>query len=348
MKVGKKVLSCVLAIMMIVSSVSVCFSSLGAVNAIDNLMNRIELHHATLADLIDATESPDATEEDFKRIPQQVNASQWKVEVDSATSSWHWVAGAYERAAKEAATNAHTYYGIYEAVKAEIKEVLDEGTRQTALVSLAQYDEILKYFAFGETEDKGFYNSPNVITLYIGAGFDVLEWADGTADAYKDIPATEDDLKLYNGTLKFTMSTVTDGYGINPDDVTFVQTVQDSAATAAAMNVVKSSIERFIKLADTGLTEEDPETGEEVTYLSWFNTDFNALAENDPALLNLTVTQISEKIVEYEEEAKSMLKNEKDDEKKTKIENFLKYLNEYGVEDDDLDIINEEYEKMKA
>ena len=98
MKVGKKLLSTLLAIMMIVSSVSVCFGVLGADNTIDNLMSRIELHHGTLADYILAAESDKATAEDKKKVPQQVNASEWKVELDSATSSWHWVAAAYAEA----------------------------------------------------------------------------------------------------------------------------------------------------------------------------------------------------------------------------------------------------------
>ena len=60
MKVGKKVLSCLLAIMMIVSSVSVCFGVLGAADTIDNLMTRIEVNYSTLADLIDDVEKLEA------------------------------------------------------------------------------------------------------------------------------------------------------------------------------------------------------------------------------------------------------------------------------------------------
>ena len=60
------------------------------------------------------------------------------------------------------------------------------------------------------------------------------------------------------------------------------------------------------------------------------------------------------KIVEYEEEAKGMLNelmnkgNEEEvAEKREKIISFLEYLNEFGV-DDSPEIINEEYENMKA
>ena len=55
------------------------------------------------------------------------------------------------------------------------------------------------------------------------------------------------------------------------------------------------------------------------------------------------------KIVEYEEEAKGMLNelNEGDEEKREKILEFLEYLNDYAFEDS-VEIINKEYEKMKA
>ena len=71
MKVGKKLLSTLLAIMMIVSSVSVCFGVLGADNTIDNLITRVELHHGTLADYILAAEAGDATKSMLKVIKER-------------------------------------------------------------------------------------------------------------------------------------------------------------------------------------------------------------------------------------------------------------------------------------
>ena len=95
MKVGKKVLSTLLAIIMIVSSVSVCFGVLGAevsvAKAIENLMMQVELHHSTIADYILAAESDDASDDDKERVPQQVTTGVWQVGLDSSTSSWHWI-----------------------------------------------------------------------------------------------------------------------------------------------------------------------------------------------------------------------------------------------------------------
>ena len=194
MKVGKKLLSSLLAIMMIISSVSVCFGVLGATSTIDNLMSRIELHHSTLADYILAAESDEATAEDLKKVPQQ-NGNTWTVEQDSATSSWHWVAAAYSEAAKVVASSEHTYYGIYEKILEQVEATMSG--RATALVSIDQYDEVLKYFAFGETEDIEFYDSTGkTVTLYIGEGFDILQWAPD----YTQIPETESDLQLYTAT----------------------------------------------------------------------------------------------------------------------------------------------------
>ena len=99
MKVGKKLLSTLLAIMMIISSVSVCFGVLGADNSIESLMSQIELHHSSLIDLIEAAGKTDATEEDKKKALSSIGTNMWAVERDTATSSWHWVTYSYAQAA---------------------------------------------------------------------------------------------------------------------------------------------------------------------------------------------------------------------------------------------------------
>ena len=104
MKVGKKLLSCLLAIMMIVSSVSVCFGVLGADVSIESLMDQIERNHSSLIDLIEAANKKDedgnslATEDDLKKVLVSTDTNQWVVEKDTSTSSWHWVTYAYAEA----------------------------------------------------------------------------------------------------------------------------------------------------------------------------------------------------------------------------------------------------------
>ena len=129
MKVGKKLLSTLLAVLMIVSSVSVCFGVLGADNSIESLMSQIELHHKSLVDLIEAAGKETATEEDVKKVPASSGVGQWRVERDTATSSWHWVTYAYAQAANYVAENKHTFYGIYEGIVAAIDAELKENSK---------------------------------------------------------------------------------------------------------------------------------------------------------------------------------------------------------------------------
>ena len=53
MKVGKKALSCLLAIIMIVSSCSVCFSVLGAAADVQDIYQAMEMHYDGLMEAID-------------------------------------------------------------------------------------------------------------------------------------------------------------------------------------------------------------------------------------------------------------------------------------------------------
>lgn len=161
MKVGKKLLSTLLAIMMIISSVSVCFGVLGADNSIESLMSQIELHHSSLIDLIEAAGKTDATEEDKKKALSSIGTNMWAVERDTATSSWHWVTYAYAQAADAVATgNVDTFADIYNAILTEIDNV--DGKKDGKIdrenhpkrMPLERYEEILKVFAFGEDTTK--------------------------------------------------------------------------------------------------------------------------------------------------------------------------------------------------
>ena len=94
MKLGKKAVSCLLAIMMIVTSVSVCFTVLGAdastqarsllntiTNVYDDLKNGWDLAHAA--------------EPDTSRVPAVDAGTVWKVEVDGYHSGWMQTAQAF-------------------------------------------------------------------------------------------------------------------------------------------------------------------------------------------------------------------------------------------------------------
>jgi len=264
MKVGKKVLSTLLAIIMIVSSVSVCFGVLGAdrTSTIKNLMTRIELNYATLADYILAATADDATADDKKKVPMPGTTGTWEVELDSSTSSWHWVTAAYVEAAKAviaAPGDAETTIkGINDAIKDDIKN------SGAMTLTEAQYNEVLDYFAFG--------GATGSTTLYIGEGFDILQWA----PEYSKIPENADQLQLYSATATFTVDSATG----KVSKVEFVNAQQDSASLAGNMKMVKDAIADFINKADT-----------------WFTTDFAAL---DVTTLNETVKGISSDIVLFE------------------------------------------------
>ena len=106
MKLGKKALSCVLAIMMIVSSVSVCFSVLGATDTPDGIFTQIEMHYEGLMDAID--KAKDTTNPDTSGVPT-LSGSIWSVEKDTFTGGWQAVAKAFASFAKGTAGVNNTY-----------------------------------------------------------------------------------------------------------------------------------------------------------------------------------------------------------------------------------------------
>ncbi|MBQ7117165.1 MAG: hypothetical protein IJN88_03035, partial [Clostridia bacterium] len=258
MKVGKKVLSTLLAIIMIVSSVSVCFSVLGAESSVKMLITRIEQHYATLADYILAAKADGATADDLKKVPKSRTVGQWEVELDSSTSSWHWVTSAYAAVAEGYADGTKSIKEINDAIKDDVSNYADKA------LDVDKYNEVLDYFAFGDASV--------TTTLYIGEGFDILQWAPD----YTQIPESADDLQLYSATATFTVDSATG----KVSEVKFENAQQDSAALAGNMAMVKEAIADFITKADT-----------------WFNTDYSAL---DVDILNETVKGISEDIVTYE------------------------------------------------
>ena len=282
MKVGKKLLSTLLAIMMIVSSVSVCFGVLGAGDPIASLINQINMHHASLIDLIEAAEKDYENEEEAKeaakKVPSSTGTGEWSVERDTATSSWHWVSYAYSEAAKSVAGTTvngeyvDTLYDIYVAVKAKINASTDR------VMPIDRYDEIIKVFTFGETSNN--YVSGATIKVDIKAGFNILQYKDG---GYESIPEEAKDLELYKGI--FTIEKVSNGengYKITPDSIKFESVTQDANAIATAIKAIKTLIPEFIGLA-----------GE------WFAVDFEALSSDE---LSAKVFEIAESIQSFETE----------------------------------------------
>ena len=284
MKVGKKVLSTLLAIIMIVSSVSVCFSVLGAEASIESLMSQIELHHASLIDLIEEAAKDDLTEEEAaeaaKKVISSAGTNEWAVERDTATSSWHWVTYAYAEAAKGVVGgNVDTFADIYNAIKGKIEAELDAST--TGRMPLARYDEILKVFAFGEDTDANaadtVYLSGGEVSVDIKAGFNILQYKDG---GYTTIPEDTKDLELYKGVLKVQKVSNGTTYGITADSIAFDSITQDAESIAGALIEVKSTIAAFISLAD-----------------EWFGLNFSAMNTEE---LTAKVFDIAENIQSFE------------------------------------------------
>ena len=84
MKLGKKALSCLLAVMMIVTSISVCFTVLGAGETqLRTLVNQIETNYDGLMMAIDSGDST--------RVPIQKpggSTQEWVVQVDTYLGGW--------------------------------------------------------------------------------------------------------------------------------------------------------------------------------------------------------------------------------------------------------------------
>ena len=162
MKLGKKALSCLLAIMMIVTSVSVCFTVLGAdastqarqmlntiTNVYDDLKNGWDLAHAA--------------EPDTSRVPAIDAGTVWKVEVDGYHSGWMQTAQAFYNFVQVYCNNdSKTYSQAVDQAIAYMQS--NNGLSATSNPSLTDVTNFLSYFKFnGTTSD---------VTLNIGTGYD--------------------------------------------------------------------------------------------------------------------------------------------------------------------------------
>ena len=121
MKVGKKALSCLLAIIMIVSSCSVCFSVLGATTDAMNVYNAISMHYDSLMQAIDKATKGDESKRDTSGVPVR-DGSTWEVKRDTLNGGWLAVSRAVAQYAKVILAN-----DSYSAYHALVKEMLNYG-----------------------------------------------------------------------------------------------------------------------------------------------------------------------------------------------------------------------------
>ena len=155
MKLGKKLLSCILAVLMIMSSVTVSFTVFAAAGTKD-VLDVIDQYYDDLKEAIDS--------KDAKRVPSGSSGSNnWTVEVDTYTSAWYYVTRAWY---EYAIATKGTYDALYNALVTEAT-----GRAGAGGISLADYKAIL-----------GYYNcNPGPRMLVVKSGYDVLAWK--TAEA---------------------------------------------------------------------------------------------------------------------------------------------------------------------
>ena len=230
MKVGKKALSCLLAIIMIVSSCSVCFSVLGATTDTADIYSAIVMHHDSLMDAIDkATKGPED-----KRDPSGVpvkNGSAWEVKRDTLNGGWLAVSRAIAQYAKGTVGTNKTYVDLVEKIKVDA-----QGHANANGHKVADYNAILDYYKFG-SQATGTFATQETVTLNIGTGFDLL--------AFKDVAAIED--KTYStAVLKFTpKGELATGYTLSTaDDISFTTT--DFVKAGTDVSVIKGVLEQCI------------------------------------------------------------------------------------------------------
>ena len=230
MKVGKKALSCLLAIIMIVSSCSVCFSVLGATDTTADIYSAIVMHHDSLMDAIDKATVADESKRDTSGVPVK-NGSTWEVKRDTLNGGWLAVSRAIASYAKGTVGTNKTYVDLVNAIKDDAAGYASQNGHP-----VADYNAILDYYKFGSTAT-GTFATQETVTLNIGTGFDLL--------AFKDVAAIED--KTYStAVLKFTpKGELATGYTLSTaDDISFTTTdfIQPDTDVAAIKGVLEQCI----------------------------------------------------------------------------------------------------------
>ena len=176
MKLGKKILSTILAITMIITSVSVCFSSLAADSYGETLVNTINAHYAGLA-------------QSLKDGDVDIDSGVVTIAPDTYESGWYSVAKAYAKYVFEGTDGVKvgTVYDTYLAVLEKIDECKNYYTD-------VDYAQILEVFAFGDKTTGNYSNAGTKFVITVGSGYDILAWdsiAEMAAGADRDYYRTE-------------------------------------------------------------------------------------------------------------------------------------------------------------
>jgi len=176
MKLGKKILSTILAITMIITSVSVCFSSLAADSYGETLVNTINAHYAGLA-------------QSLKDGDVDIDSGVVTIMPDTYESGWYSVAKAYAKYVFEGTDGVKvgTVYDTYLAVLEKIDECEN-------YYDDVDYAQILEVFAFGDKTTGNYSNAGTKFVITVGSGYDILAWdsiAEMAAGADRDYYRTE-------------------------------------------------------------------------------------------------------------------------------------------------------------
>ena len=240
MKLGKKALSCLLAVMMIVTSVSVCFTSLAATGDTQaaNLFNTIAMVYD---DLKTGYDLDHAATPDHSHVPYTTGGNQWTVAVDGYQSGWFQTARSfYNYVRTMAATGLNRTCTQY--VDDAIASMRSQGKFSGTLTE-AEVTKYLDYFRFNGTTA--------AVDLHIGTGYDILAWA-------PNINAIETNRSYYTGDLHFG---VRSGY------------VDDATSTWTEQTVVDPEASDQLTVADVKQALQDCVRAD--AFLTWFNLDFD-------------------------------------------------------------------------
>ena len=230
MKVGKKALSLLLAVIMIMSTMSVSFSVFAATNTTDDIYSAIVMHYDSLMDAIDKATVSDESKRDTSGVPVK-DGSEWVVKRDTLNGGWLAVSRAIASYAKGTVADNKTYVDLVEKIKEDAAGYAGSNEHP-----VADYYTILNYYKFGSTAT-GTFATQETVTLNIGTGFDLL--------AFKDVASIVD--KTYSkATLKFTpKGELATGYTLSTaDDISF--TTEDFVEADTDVAVIKGVLEQCV------------------------------------------------------------------------------------------------------
>ena len=226
MKLGKKVLSCVLAIMIIVSSVSASFGVFAATDSTDGILSAIETHYAGFKEAIAASKV--AKDPDTSRIPTG-SGKNWVVKQDTTTGGWQALAWEFAEYIQGTAGTNTTLVKAVDAIKAKVPERIERYN----ILKAEDYYSVLEYLKFATATEGDHYGSTSMrFTLTIGCGYDLLAW--------KTVEEIETDLTYTTGKLTIATYKGDDGnYRLSGSATKFDRTVledpKEMVTTIAAL-----------------------------------------------------------------------------------------------------------------